>query len=207
MPIDIVILKQIISYLKKGCFDRYTDRLMISSCTKAFFGFLTCGEFSSYTESSDQHALCVHDIVIDTQKMLVHLRQSKTDPFRRGISINIFATNNEVCPVAAMQQYLAVRPHSVSQSLFLLENGSPMTRKVFIDNLKFVLRCLGIDDSKFNGHSLRIGAATTCSKLRIEDHLIKHWVAGLRTVITLTFTQTYQLSEMYRFPCQVNKRD
>lgn len=42
---------------------------------------------------------------------------------------------------------------------------------------KHTLECIGIDSSRYNGHSFRIGAAT----VHMEDHLIKvlgRWVFG-----------------------------
>ncbi len=64
----------------------------------------------------------LEDVSIVSQKVLVQLKQSKTDPFRIGISILIFATNNIVCPVAAMHQYLSSRTHDGSRALYVLPN-------------------------------------------------------------------------------------
>lgn len=173
MPINIEILKHIVLYLKKGCFGKYVDKLMISACTAAFFGFLRCGEFTVNTDIQDQAQLRIEDVAVDSVKVVLHLRQSKTDPFRKGINIHLHATRNQVCPVLALQEYLLLRVVKQSSALFVMEDGCPLSRKVFVANLKFVLQRIGMDDSKFNGHSLRIGAATTCAKLRMEDHLIK----------------------------------
>ncbi len=99
----------------------------------------------------------LEDVSIDSQKVLVQLKQSKTDPFRKGISILIFATNNIVCPVAAMHQYLSSQTHDGSRALYFLicyavfENGQLQVQRPFF------------------AHQ----AAATCAKLRIEDHLIK----------------------------------
>ena len=37
------------------------------------------------------------------------LKSSKTDPFRRGVHIVIGSTQDDLCPVAALLAYLAVR--------------------------------------------------------------------------------------------------
>ena len=82
---------------------------------------------------------------------------------------------------------------------FLAYDGQPLTRTKFIRNLKFVVQCLGWDDSKFNGHRLRIGAATTCSKLRMEDHLIKtlgRWSSDCYTRYISTDQATIQEAQM-----------
>ena len=50
------------------------------------------------------------DIAIDDpcqpQVIRVHIKQSKTDPFRKGISLFIGKTGTGLCPVAAMLGYL-----------------------------------------------------------------------------------------------------
>ena len=43
-------------------------------------------------------------VVPDTH-VLIELRQSKTDPFRRGQSIRIYATNSSTCPVRALKLF------------------------------------------------------------------------------------------------------
>jgi hypothetical protein len=42
-----------------------------------------------------------------------------------------------------------------------------------VDELHRVLREVGVDSTKFNGHSFRIGAATTAAKKGMEDSVIK----------------------------------
>lgn len=69
---------------------------------------------SSYDPGSH---LSLNDIAVDnnpaaTSILQVHLKVSKTDPFRKGIDVYIGHTNNDLCPVAAMMAYLAVRGNS-----------------------------------------------------------------------------------------------
>ena len=40
-------------------------------------------------------------------------------------------------------------------------------------NIKHVLGLCGFNPDNYNGHSLRIGAATSAGKVHLEDHLIK----------------------------------
>lgn len=48
-----------------------------------------------------------------------------------------------------------------------------MTRNYFINKLKQILKVLGYDDKNFNGHSFRIGAATSAASGKVNDHMIK----------------------------------
>ena len=53
------------------------------------------------------------DVAVDSQTnpmvVGVHIKASKTDPFRQGAFIYLGKTGNDLCPVAAMTAYLAVR--------------------------------------------------------------------------------------------------
>ena len=50
------------------------------------------------------------DITVLDTRMLVHVKGLKTDPFREGVTLSIGKTEASVCPVAAMQAYLACKP-------------------------------------------------------------------------------------------------
>ena len=56
--------------------------------------------------------------------------------------------------------------------LFCFQNGNPLTRQRLVTTMWKVLQRVGIDCSKYLGHSFRIGAATAAAK-GIQDSLIK----------------------------------
>ena len=49
----------------------------------------------------------------------------------------------------------------------------PLTREKFISMLRELLARLGYDTTKFNGHSFRIGAATSAASSGVPDHVIQ----------------------------------
>ena len=53
------------------------------------------------------------------------------------------------------------------------DDGNPLTRSFFISHVRQMLDSLGFHSKNYNGHSFRIGAATTAQEVRLEDHLIK----------------------------------
>lgn len=125
--------------------------------------------------------LCLGDICFQEYHVELTLKSSKTDPFRQGITIPLFKNTDclKLCPYLALQTYIArrndkftLRQHS-SEPLFLTEAGFPLTRTVFIQHVKNILAKLGLDTSKYSGHSFRIGAASSGCSARLEDHLIK----------------------------------
>ena len=122
-----------------------------------------------------QH-LTYADIAVDNASkpiyLQVNIKQSKTDPFRLGVKIIVGRAGNELCPVAAILSYMALRGPG-SGPLFRFKNGRPLTRSSFVSKLREALEAVGVDCSGYSGHSFRIGAATTAASKGIQDSLIK----------------------------------
>ena len=123
----------------------------------------------------DTH-LNLNDLAIDNHSnpALVRLaiKQSKTDPFRQGIDIFLGRTGLDICPVQAITQYIGLRSPGPGP-LFILNSGTPLTRGYLVTQLQAALRKAGMDDSSYNGHSFRIGAATTAAQQGLQDSLIQ----------------------------------
>ena len=99
-----------------------------------------------------------------------NLRSSKTG---KGVEVFLGKTDDEeLCPVAALLAYLAVRG-GAEGPLFRLQDGRYMTSDVFIARVRATLINLGYDANAYAGHSFRIGAATTAAERGIEDSVIK----------------------------------
>ena len=85
--------------------------------TLAFFGFLRLGEPTCNSVFNPEVHLTTDCIKFSHQSsgvtpqfMTVHIKESKTDPFRLGHTITVGASDNEICPVKALQNYLMLRP-------------------------------------------------------------------------------------------------
>ena len=76
------------------------------------------------------------------------------------------------CPVAAVLNYLAVRPESPGP-MFVFEDGSPLTRPALVSLLREALQKAGIDSSSYSGHSFHIGAATAAAEAGYSDSFIQ----------------------------------
>ena len=142
------------------------------------FGFLRCAEFTITSVSGfdpTQH-LTLNDVLIapDTQvsTMALHLKQSKTDPFGKGVWLYFSCTGALLCPVAAMMDYLSMRG-AEEGPLFRLSSSQPLTRSYFLANLRKALAQAGFKESHYAGHSFRIGAATAALRAGISDAKIK----------------------------------
>ena len=101
LPITINVLKALKTQLRNSSYYPLVEkRLLWSVFTVAFYAFLRAGEF---TDSSLQWC----DVQSSPTTITIHLRQSKTDPFRRGQSIILQATSTSTCPVRADSETVA----------------------------------------------------------------------------------------------------
>ena len=180
LPITTELLYRIRGALSSRLFSPYMDKMFLSCCLLAFFGFLRCGEFTTSGTFDPSTHLTLNDIQFQewnhVQIIQLRLKSSKTDPFREGVILNIFQTSNSLCPVASMQQYLALRYNLDSNPdspLFCLQDRTPLTRLKFSTMLQSVLRHLQIHNDMYKPHSFRIGACSMAARMGVPDSLIK----------------------------------
>ena len=177
LPITLQLLQSIYKHLSQQP-QHYDNILTWAVCCLAFFGFLRVSEFTVPSDAQydkDCH-LSIDDISIDNRKnpqlMRVTLKQSKTDPFRRGVDLYFGATGDTTCPIKGILPYLALRGNHKGP-LFILKDGKYLTRQRLNSLLNTLLTTLKIDSRKYNTHSFRIGAATTAREANIPDALIQ----------------------------------
>ena len=104
-----------------------------------FFGFLHSGEITvpsaSHYDPSAYLTVKDVDVQINSREnptvLKVLIKASKTDPFRKGVSIFLGRTDNSLCPVAAITAYLASRGPD-SGPLFCFRKGSYLTCEAFV---------------------------------------------------------------------------
>ena len=175
------------------------DTVMLwAAATTCFFGFLRVGEMTIPSQQSYDPSthLGFSDLALDSttspSTMEIRIKASKTDPFRKGVSIFIGRTDNALCPVAAMLAYVAMRGGDQGP-LFRQSDGQPLTRTFLVTALRAGLAASGIDQSKYCGHSFRIGAATTAALNGIPDSTIKilgRWESSAYQLYVRTPRQT-----------------
>ena len=177
LPITFGLLRDICHLLRQMYFTPYTDILLEATCVMAYFGFLRCGEFTILHSFDPECNVCMEDVHFHNDRVTLHLKASKTDPFREGVDIHLFSSGASVCPVISLERYVEFRNKTFERNndkepFFVMENGKALTRHYFIYSLKRILTSLGYNSDLHNGHSFRIGASTTAGS-KIEDHLIQ----------------------------------
>lgn len=144
----------------------------------AFFGFLRIGEFTAARYSSRLH-LSLHDLTSMSHSATLFLKRSKADRSHTGVSVHYFRTFNHLCPIRNLRSYLSARFRLISATsssqapLFLMPNGKALSRFEFVRRLRRLLSDLGLDPTRYSGHSFRIGAASTAAIAGVPIYLIK----------------------------------
>ena len=101
--------------------------------------------------------------------VMVRIKASKTDPFRVGVTAYLGRTDQELCPVAAVLDYIA-RRGTCAGPLFIYENGQPLTRNSLVREVRSALLA---NATPYSGHSFRIGAVMSAAAAGVEDAIIK----------------------------------
>ena len=104
LPITLQLMQSINNILSNQP-HLYRNIMLWAACCLAFFGFLRVSEFTipSHNGYDPSLHLSLQDISIDHRDnpnvLRIHIKQSKTDPFRQGVQIYLGVTNTNVCPI------------------------------------------------------------------------------------------------------------
>ena len=142
---------------------KFEDKIMLwAAMLTAFYGFLRVSEYTSPRTLvfDPETTLCYQDITLTSPSSFqLHLKASKTDPFRVGVTITIHANSSPLCPLRAIRPYLSRRQQKPGP-LFMWQDGRYLTRS----GLAAVLaRIKPPGTQNMSSHSFRIGAASTAA--------------------------------------------
>ena len=132
LPITMTLLRQIKEDLARASNFLSSDKLMLwSAFTLAFYGFLHSSEFTSpsATQFNPQVHLCFTDVSFTSEGcLMLHLKSSKTDPYRQGCSLLIAPSHCSVCAVQALRKYLSLHSVSGASPPYVFQSGAYLTR-------------------------------------------------------------------------------
>ena len=118
----------------------YENIMMWAACCMAFFGLLRSSEFTVPSQEAfdkDAH-LCPGDIAIDSttnpKLITIKIKQSKTDPYRRGVTLYLGIMKSPICPVLGILPFMAIRGNRPGP-LFILKDSRMLTRQIFSSSL------------------------------------------------------------------------
>lgn len=172
LPITFDILSIIVPKLQIVCNSTYEAVLFKAAFTLAFHALLRVGEFALSKGNTSDRILHIGDVSSSNEQIVLRIRHSKTDQLGFGTSVVVKASSGPTCPVAAMKNFLQVRPNFAGP-LFCHFSGTTITRYQFSAILKRTLKICNIDDTNFKSHSFRIGAATSLARQGTEKQIIQ----------------------------------
>ena len=178
LPITAVVMRLLKSSWESTRGASYEGKLLWALACVCFFGFLRSGEATVPTLAGYDRAvhLSMADVSMDSAAspsvVSLRIKESKTDPFRSGVTVHLGRTDRDLCPVAALLSFVADRGLQPGP-LFVHHDGRPVTRQWLVNRVREAIAFAGMDPTPFSGHSFRSGAATTAAAAGVEDAVIK----------------------------------
>jgi hypothetical protein len=164
----------------------HLGRLVWATCCLATCGLFRCGELCINKQGDTgllTHQMVMYDrsdqVVpwndVDNRsrvaRLAITLLQSKTDPWRKGVTIQIA----HPLAIRAWVEYLQSLPQALAPLTPLLQhrNGAALTRTTFVDQVRRALSRAGVRAKEYAGHSFRRGGATSLRLAGVPDSLIQ----------------------------------
>jgi integrase len=122
--------------------------------------------------------LNVGDLDFQRNGLVVTLRRTKTDQEARGRSVGIpFGSTEETCPVRAVQRWLEAAEISRGAVFRSVDRHDNLSHERLSDRsiarlVKEHAELIGLDPSRYAGHSLRAGLATSAADGGASDRAI-----------------------------------
>ena len=189
LPLTIGMLEQLLRLLEADPLSRHDKLMLKAALTFGFFGFLRVSEYTLTNRGRFDPTLhpTKSDITWVKDGLHFFIKKSKTDQVGRGTTIAMGHTHRASCPVVALQAYFEDCKAPPGSSLFHFRTGRPLTSRAMRAILRDLLLRGGYDTSKYNTHSLRIGAATAAAQAGLPSSTIQRlgrWSSTAYTTYT-----------------------
>ncbi|XP_020911320.1 uncharacterized protein LOC110249079 [Exaiptasia diaphana] len=107
----------------------------------------------------------------------LYIKRSKTDQVGKWTLLYLSHSGHRVCALCSMKKNLQLQhlrtDFTTSSPLFRLTNGLPNSRQALMDFVSSLLLLIGLNPSRYSGHSFRIGGATSASLAGLTDYEIQ----------------------------------
>ena len=189
LPITLAILQRLSAV--SGDFGLRDNTNFDVAVKLAWARFLQCGEYTVANSQSFNptiHLTCSSVEFISNIEETTHIHltlpSSKTDLFRKGVSILVAkapGSGVSTCAVLALKHLFGNHPQPSGSPLFTDGTGSPLTQNSFNSLLKLLLAAIGLDQSLYSGHSPHQGMASSAAAVGYSDYkiqLLRQWCSN-----------------------------
>jgi len=134
------------------------------------------GFFGAF-RNSELVGLNIEDVEFTPEGAILTLRKSKTDQEGRGREVAIgYAKRPELCPVRALQTYMATLGRNTGPLFVSLRKSQYTQSRLSTDAVARIVKDyadrLGLDPRQFSGLSLRAGFVTTAALMGATENEI-----------------------------------
>ena len=131
--------------------------------------------FEGMLRASELLSLKNEDLLLEGNRIKVHLKKSKTDQLGVGRNIYIYEHNSPISAFRCLQMYLK---HRINYSkeldfLFISKTGKRLSDRNYRDRIKKWVEILGLDPAEYSTHSFRVGSVECATKSKVPPAAIK----------------------------------
>jgi hypothetical protein len=139
----------------------------------AFHALLRVGEFTGTNCQISNLLQLDHLVFLESPRLLqVTFHNFKHSTGHPPFSLTLSPQPNKSCPITNMAAYIHLRGQEKGP-LFCFPGGQPVSRAIFTTMFNKSLSWIGLDPSRYKGHSFRIGKATALALANVPDHMIQ----------------------------------
>ena len=162
------------------CLSSPRDKVLWAALTMGSYGLFCSRELAQpkLAEAGTPHFISVQDVaphfsVGQLQYVWVFLASSKTDHFHQGCPV--IGCTRTIC--GACEAWHLLQQHQCTGSSleapFFKINDRALDTVTLVNHIKHLATSLGLDSSRYSGHSLRIGGATSDAQAGLSQWQIK----------------------------------
>ena len=161
LPITPELLRDL-----KAAWEAHQDinnvKMIWAAACMCIFNFLRVGKavVRSVASYDPEVHLNEADVSVDRRTkpsyIEVQIKTSKTDVFRRGVTVYLGTTGNDLCPVTAVLSYMTSiqrLPTTGCGPFFHFSSGQQLTRDSFVKEVQSALQLRGVEAAAYTGHS------------------------------------------------------
>ena len=155
--------------------------------------------FAGAFRRSELVSIDVEDLETVPEGFVVHLKHSKTDPYRHGRKVGIpYSTSEKTCPVVALETWLIVAGLASGPVFRAVDRyghlrGDRLSGRAVARVVKRSAAKAGLDKSQFSGHSLRAGFATSAAVAGVSERAIMKQTGHKSTKMVRRYIRDGQL--------------
>ena len=180
-PLTVDKLAATIKFAREVTGSTFNGAALKAALSLGVYLLLRVGEIVSpkTTGHNPAKGLNVDDVVFfpsfeNAERMEVHIKNSKGDPFRNGCRLKVHANGSETCPVKLMRKWLTVRGRTDGKgALFRLSSGKLLTRSTLQRWMRAALTLAGYVGEEHSCHSLRAGGAESLVAAGFDSSVIQ----------------------------------